>query len=395
MPAADAAVPPDRAERCGQTFAGPRHFEFTGTGTEYFRIWVVNLLLTIATFGVYSAWAKVRRLQYFHRNTRVGGAVFDYHGNPKAILKGRILALALLVAYKISYDVSRAAAIGIALLLIGILPWLLARAFRFRMANSSYCGVRFRFHGTAAQAYRMLILFPVVLAVAAVCAWLLLTSFAPFAHNVGRLTVLLIMLLLFLAIGGTVPLAHFFLKRYQHGHAGFGRTPFSFHAPAGRFFGIYGKAAALFILGSIPAGIFGLVTAKAYALLLSTMFGWLFALLYGLVSAYAFYLFVRPYLESRIQNLVWNHTALGAHRFESMVSARRLLWLHASNLMLITLSFGFYKPFATIRLVKYRVEAMALIAADGLDGFTADHVIDLTGALGQETGDLFDIDIAL
>src|SRR3954467_9010978 len=84
---------------------GPQRFEFTGTGSEYFRIWVVNLLLTIATLGVYSAWAKVRRQQYFYRNTRVGGAIFDYHGEPKAILKGRLLALFLVAAYKISYDI--------------------------------------------------------------------------------------------------------------------------------------------------------------------------------------------------------------------------------------------------------------------------------------------------
>ncbi|HEX8601991.1 MAG TPA: DUF898 family protein, partial [Pseudoduganella sp.] len=40
-------------------------FEFTATGGEYFRIWIVNLLLTIVTLGIYSAWAKVRRNQYF------------------------------------------------------------------------------------------------------------------------------------------------------------------------------------------------------------------------------------------------------------------------------------------------------------------------------------------
>lgn len=36
---------------------------FTGTGAEYFGIWIVNLLLTIVTLGIYSSWAKVRRLQ--------------------------------------------------------------------------------------------------------------------------------------------------------------------------------------------------------------------------------------------------------------------------------------------------------------------------------------------
>jgi len=35
--------------------------EFTAGAGEYFRIWIVNLALTIVTLGVYSAWAKVRR----------------------------------------------------------------------------------------------------------------------------------------------------------------------------------------------------------------------------------------------------------------------------------------------------------------------------------------------
>ena len=67
---------------------------FTGQGSEYFRIWVVNLLLTLVTLGVYSAWAKVRTARYFRNNTRLDGHVFDYHGNPAAILRGRIIALA-------------------------------------------------------------------------------------------------------------------------------------------------------------------------------------------------------------------------------------------------------------------------------------------------------------
>jgi Bacterial protein of unknown function (DUF898) len=32
--------------------------EFSATAGEYFSIWIVNLGLTIATLGVYSAWAR-------------------------------------------------------------------------------------------------------------------------------------------------------------------------------------------------------------------------------------------------------------------------------------------------------------------------------------------------
>lgn len=375
-----------------QELTEPQQFAFTGTGAEYFRIWVVNLLLTILTLGVYSAWAKVRRLQYFYRNTRVAGAVFDYHGDPKAILKGRILAFGLVAAYKISFDISPLVAVLVALALAGITPWLLARSFRFKMANSSYRGLRFHFRGTVAEAYRMLILFPVVLAIIGFFVWTLVTTYA---RSPGVGVILLATLLPLAALVMTIPLAHYFLKRYQHDNADFGQTPFFFHARATEFFNVYGKAVGFFFLGSIPAGIFGFLTAGVYAYLLDTIFGWLFALLYGLLSAYAFYLFVRPYLESRIQNLVWNHTELGMHRFESKASARSLLWVHATNLVLITLTFGLYKPFAAIRLAKYRVESMTFVPNGDLEEFLADNSADNAGALGQEAGDLFDIDIAL
>src|SRR6187455_1066695 len=70
-------------------------FEFRATGGEYFRIWIVNLLLTIVTLGIYSAWAKVRRLRYFYGNTLLDGHSFEYHGRPLAILKGRLIVVGL------------------------------------------------------------------------------------------------------------------------------------------------------------------------------------------------------------------------------------------------------------------------------------------------------------
>ena len=73
----------------------PRPFAFTGSGGEYFRIWIVNLLLSVITLGIYSAWAKVRRLRYFYGHTSVAGGTFGYHASPIAILKGRLIAYAV------------------------------------------------------------------------------------------------------------------------------------------------------------------------------------------------------------------------------------------------------------------------------------------------------------
>jgi len=136
-----------------EAVARPCRLQFTGTGEEYFGIWIVNLLLTIVTLGVYSAWAKVRKMRYFYRNTHLDGSVFDYHGDPVAILKGRILAVLLLVAYKLALTLLGAFALVAVLGVIAVLPWLLTQSYRFRLHNSSYRGLRFRFDGPVSQAY--------------------------------------------------------------------------------------------------------------------------------------------------------------------------------------------------------------------------------------------------
>ncbi|CAN5139158.1 YjgN family protein [soil metagenome] len=369
-----------------------QRFSFTGSGSEYFRIWVVNLLLTILTCGIYSAWAKVRRLQYFYRNTRVGHAAFDYHGNPAAILKGRILALVLLSAFNIAYEWSMWAAVCVGFVLAGIMPWLLARSFRFKMVNSSYRGVRFHFRGTEAEAYRRMILFPIVIGVTGFFLWSIYLSFSE-RPSVGVIALSIVLPLL--VLGVTVPLAHYLLKRYQHDNAYLGLTPFFFHARPAEFFQTYARAVGFLFLGTIPAAIFGFLTAHIYEILEATLFGWLFGLLYGIAGSYAFYLFVRSYLESRLQNLIWNHTELGENQFVSSTSARKLLWIHTSNLALITLTLGLYKPFATVRVINYRVQCMTLVCGESLDGFVPDKSVENAGAVGQEAGDMFDIEIAL
>ncbi len=64
---------------------------FTASGSEYFRIWISNLLLTLLTLGLYLPWAKVRKPRYFYGNTWVGDHAFDFHGDPKRMLRGTLL----------------------------------------------------------------------------------------------------------------------------------------------------------------------------------------------------------------------------------------------------------------------------------------------------------------
>ena len=123
-------------------------FEFRGSGREYFRIWIVNLLLTIVTLGIYSAWAKVRRLRYFYGNTYLDGHPFEFHGRPLAILKGRLVVFAAYLLFVFSAQLNP----GIALILIPVaifgVPWIIMKSRLFQTRMSSYRNIRFNFHGT-------------------------------------------------------------------------------------------------------------------------------------------------------------------------------------------------------------------------------------------------------
>src|SRR5256885_9884418 len=131
--------------------AGPEKryaVEFSASTSEYFRIWIVNLALTIVTRGICSPWAKVRRRRYCDGHTRIDSESFEYRASPVAILKGRLIAVALFAVF---YAISHYAplciwAIYLALLFFG--PWLVVRSLAFNAYNTAYRNVRFAFFGT-------------------------------------------------------------------------------------------------------------------------------------------------------------------------------------------------------------------------------------------------------
>lgn len=334
----------------------PLRLSFTGSGSEYFRIWIVNTLLTIVTLGIYSAWAKVRTLQYFYRNTRLDGATFDYHGRPTAILKGRAIVLVLAVLFQYSGELSPWLTLVLALALAAALPLLLVRSLRFRMANSSYRGLRFSFAGADREGYRVFLLWPVLTVLS-------LYTLAPFAHQR--------------------------FKRFQHGHTRFGTAPFGFTATARQFYGMYLGVAAVVI--GIAA-----VLLVLQALLVSTLSETSWAAIPAVavaglvVGGFA----VGPVFTARLQNLVWNRTTLAPHSFRSEVNAGRMFFIQATNLLGIALTLGLFLPFARVRAARYRVEAVTMMAAAPLDAFVADEFAQV-GALGDAAADWYDIDIAL
>jgi len=347
------------------TSADTQRLSFSGQGAEYFRIWIVNLALTLLTLGIYSAWAKVRRLKYFYLNTTLADSSFDFHGDPLAILKGRLIAVALLLVYQFSSAASPRMALAAMALLALVFPWLIVRSLRFKLHNSSHRGLRFSFRGDTRQGYVTFLLYP-----------------------------LLALITLYLL----APLAHQRIKRFQHGSSWFGNTQFAFNASSGRFFALYLKLLGLVVLVIVLAATMSMLlplelvntagqTDEAGARMASTI------LVTVVITYLLAFLLLGPWFSARLQNLVWDHTTLGPHRFVSDVQARRLLWIYLGNFLGVVLTLGLYKPFADIRLARYRLQHIALIPAGGLDDVMADPQ-QATSATGEEAADLFDFDIS-
>jgi uncharacterized membrane protein YjgN (DUF898 family) len=336
--------------------------KFHGRGGEYFGIWIVNLLLTILTLGIYSAWAKVRRLRYFYQHTELAGANFEYHGKPLAILKGRLIALGLLLAYQFSAQFSLKLFALTLLLLVIILPWLLRQSFRFRLHNSSYRGLRFAFKGSNKDAY---------------------------------LTFLLYGFFMFITLYLAAPLFHRQMKLYQHGNSRYGQSPFQFTGSIGQFYAAYGSVIGLtllvFILAiAVPIGIGA--TMGGGGKLDPAVAGLLGAGIAGVIILGM--LLIAPLWEARTQNLIWNQTTLGEHRFESTLSVWRLMGIQISNMLLVIVTLGLFLPWAQVRLARYRASTLTLVAAGSLDDFLASQQAE-ESAVGEEAAELFDIDIGL
>jgi len=335
-------------------------FEFHGDAREYFRIWIVNLALSIVTLGIFSAWAKVRTERYFYGNTRVADVPFEYLAKPWPILKGRLIAVVLFGGYVLAGQFSLKLQLGMAAAIALLTPWLLVRGAAFRARYSSWRGINFRFVPDYGEAY---------------------------------IRYLLLGLPVLLTFGLLYPYVKGKQKAFFVEHHRYGGSWFSFRATPGQFYPPYliawGVIVGWMFAFSITAGmlmvVFGGIGGTAPPI-------W-FIYLY-VIPLYAGYFVIWAFLAAALANLVYNNADLGRHRFRSTLKGRRLLWIYAGNTVAILASVGLLIPWAKVRLARYRAQTFAVLAGSDLAAFRAESRTDV-GAAAAEMDGLFDIDIGL
>ncbi|MBV2131666.1 DUF898 domain-containing protein [Pseudomonas sp. MAP12] len=326
--------------------AAPRElaFEFRGEGFEFFRIWIVNILLSIVTLGIYSAWAKVRTQRYFYANTQLDGSSFDYLADPLKILKGRLIAFACLVIYSVAGELSVVLGAVMGLLLLVALPWIIVRGLSFRNSNSAWRGVRFGFDGSYGDAAMAFLVWPLL----------------------GALT-----------LGILMPLAMHKQQRFIAGNSRYGTSCFQLDVGARPFYMIF-----LAMLGiGVAAGVLISVLSGLSPVLASAV---------GAVT----YLLLFAFFNVRFTNLVYGNLALGDNHLVSQYELGSYSMLMLVNMLGMLLTLGLFYPWAKVRNARYAAEHMALVACDDLDGFIAARRKEVS-SLGGEFADMFDVGLAL
>ena len=238
--------------------------EFTASGSEYFRIWIVNLLLTLLTLGLYFPWAKVRRLRYFYSNTLIDSYPLHFHGDPRQMFKGFLLVVVGFILYSVAGRFSPIAALGAFIIVALLWPALARLSMRFRMRNTSWRGLRFAFAGSTGAAYAAWM--PVFIPGAGFLILSLLgpelldpdpTRYAGKAIQVALGALFFCSLVFF-------PWALFRLKAYQHQNYCYGRETSVFTAKVKDYYWISAKSLAVILLALVAAliiifiGVFGI-----------------------------------------------------------------------------------------------------------------------------------------
>jgi uncharacterized membrane protein YjgN (DUF898 family) len=376
--------------------------EFTGSGSEYFRIWIVNLLLTLVTLGLYYPWAKVRKLRYFYGNTRLAGHAFDFHGEPMRMLRGNLLVGALFALYAFAGQISPVAGL-VALVIVAVIwPALLRASLRFRLAQTSWRGLRFHFAGTTAGAYKALApIFGLVVAMVLVALVLMPVSDDAMTPATQRPTSgfdasFLVALLPLALTLGLLPYVFWRIKRYQHDNYQYASVRTRFTAGLGSFYLLGLKTLGLMMLCGLVGGVAGAMLAGGASVTGSRGPAVIIAGMLAVVAVYAVILFVmQPYLVSRLQNLVWPRTESHTIGFSSALRFAPLARLMAINWILIVFTLGLYWPFAAVALARARLQAVEVVARGDLDALVARSSGTMRDASGDAAADLFGVDLGL
>lgn len=383
---------------------------FTGSGGGYFRVWIVNVLLSILTLGLYTPWARRRTAQYFYGHSLVAGSALEFTAQQRRMVVGFIAVALLTLAYKLAAQTGQDLAVGLLLLGGALLsPLIWGSAMRFRLGNTRWRGVRLAFNASWREVY--LASWPVfALALVVLAVGVGLPLLAPDMPDEGR-RLPIVTAPMWGLIGLGLVLAVLCIIRLEYNYRSLLVRRASVGQEAGRlklryrdFVWLWLATLAVFIvsalvLSAVLAAVLGgswallksLVPAQAGvgAVLLIVAAMVLGLLLLVLATAPA-----RAYREAALFRLTWNHTGVsGIARFKCNLGAGSFVLLRLRNALLTLLTLGLYRPFARVSEYRMKLQSVTVHVKGGVDQVAGRLVRQQAGGIGDALADAAGLDL--
>jgi uncharacterized membrane protein YjgN (DUF898 family) len=320
------------------------------------------------------------------------------------MFRGFILLAVLMACYSGAGHLSPYAALPAFILLCVVWPALWRASMQFRLGNTSWRGLRMRFHGSLKGAYLAVapLYLPLILMVT---TSVLMGVEAASGDPQSREALKAQLFWSFGALGLVALATPWFLaatKRYQHDNFGLAGQRTRMVLSTGRFYFLSLKG----VLISIPAGVLSVALFMVGTFLIGSLAGAtgptlrpeFYATLgavFGVLAYLVYFALVGPYFAARMQNMVWSATRSQAVGFESRLAFTALFWLTLKNWSLVLLTLGLYRPFAAVSTARLRLEAMRIGVDGHIDTWAAAAGDAYRDATGDAAGDFFGIDMGL
>ena len=391
--------------------------EFTGRGGEYFRVWIVNVLLSIITLGIYTPWARRRTAQYFYSHSFVAGSPLEFTAQQRKMVMGFVLLMLLTIAYNIAANTGQDLAVG--LFLLGgaaLAPFIWASAMRFRLSATRWRGLRLQFTASWKEVY--LASWP-VFALAAVWFGVFtgLQILSPelaqaldadddtkaskmpaFTAAMGALVTLGVLLSILCFIRLEYNFKSLLVRKARIGSEG-GRWKPAYMD----FVKIWLTTLMVFIatvvslgflLAALAGGSIALLAKQpkdpglwVVVLVIVAFVGGLFLIF--LASAPA-----RAYREARMFQLMWNNVGVSqVARFRCDLRTGQYVGLRIKNMLLTLVTLGVYRPFARVSEYRMKFESVTVHVKGGVDRIAGAIARQQQGALGDALADAAGLDL--
>lgn len=394
--------------------------EFTGSGGEYFRVWIVNVLLTILTLGFYTPWARRRTAQYFYGHTLVAGSPLEFTAQQGRMVKGFIVLVMISIAYQLAVNTGQDTAVGIFLLAGALLaPFIWGSAMRFRLGSTRWRGLRLQFTASWREVYvaswpvfaMALVWFGVFfgmqyLAPESASA---LQDLAADDSGEADLPTMTAAIWGLFVLGLLLSVLCFIRLEFNYKSLLVLRTQVG--AETGRwkpvymdFIKVWAATVAVFLLFVVGISIgLAVLAGGSFALIAGLKDKWgalIFVIILVALVAGVFLLFLasapaRAYREARMFQLMWDNIGLSqVARFKCHLRTGSYVLLRIKNLFLTLLTLGLYRPFARVSEYRMKAESVTLHVKGGVDQVTSAMVRQQKeGGIGDALADAAGLDL--